>query len=76
MGTTLRTIDAASAISITNDTLTIPNHGLVTGDPLTYLGSTGSHPTIAAVSTGSFINCCGSTSSLEQRNHSKRHIPT
>ena len=59
MGTTLRTIDAASAISITNDTLTIPNHGLVTGDPLTYLGSTGSHPTIAAVSTGSFTIAAG-----------------
>jgi hypothetical protein len=54
MGTTLRTIDAATSISIVNETITIPNHGLVTGDPITYLGATGAHPTINAVTAGNF----------------------
>jgi hypothetical protein len=59
VGTALRVIDAATAISVANDTITFPNHGLVTGDPITYLGSTGSHPTINAVSTGRFAVAAG-----------------
>lgn len=57
-GTKLRVIDA-TAISVPNDTIIIPNHGLVTGDPITYLGSTGSHPTINAVTTGRFNVAAG-----------------
>ena len=53
-GTTLRVTDASTSVSTTADTIIIPNHGLVTGDPITYLGTTGSHPTIGAVSTGNF----------------------
>lgn len=53
MGTTLRTIDA-SAISVADDTIIIRNHGLVTGDPITYLGATGAHPTINATVSGRF----------------------
>ena len=58
-GTILRVIDAASSISVVNDTISIPNHGLVTGDAITYIGSTGSHPTINAVSTGRFAVSAG-----------------
>jgi len=63
-GTSLRTITAPGAIDITGTganpySITIPNHGLNTGDPITYLGSTGSHPTIAAVSTGEFSVAAG-----------------
>jgi hypothetical protein len=58
-GTYLRVIDAATSISVVNDTITIPNHGLVTGDPITYLGSTGSHPTINVISGGRFPVAAG-----------------
>lgn len=58
-GTSLRVIDAATAVSVANDTITIANHGLVTGDPITYLGSTGSHPTINAVTTARFNIAAG-----------------
>lgn len=60
VGTSLRVIDAATSISVSTDFITIPNHGLVTGDPITYLGSTGSHPTISAVTTGRFNISAGS----------------
>jgi len=60
VGTSLRVIDAATSISVSTDFITIPNHGLVTGDPITYLGSTGSHPTISAVTTGRFNIAAGS----------------
>jgi hypothetical protein len=58
-GTALRVVDAATGINVSADTITITNHGLVTGDPITYLGSTGSHPTINAVSTGRFAVSAG-----------------
>jgi hypothetical protein len=58
-GTTLRVIDGATGISTTADTITLPNHGLVTGDPITYLGTSGTHPTINAVSTGRFAVSAG-----------------
>lgn len=58
-GTTLRVIDGATGISTTTDTINLPNHGLVTGDPITYLGTSGTHPTINAVSTGRFAVSAG-----------------
>lgn len=62
-GTTLRTIDAATSISLTLDTITIPNHGLVTGDMISYLGTTGSHPIIGAVASGRRSNPGGNLNS-------------
>jgi len=59
-GTKLRVlINALDAISVANDTITIPDHQLVTGDPIAYLGSTGAHPTINAVTTGRFNVAAG-----------------
>lgn len=52
-GTTLRIVDAASSISTANGTITIPNHGLVTGDAIAYLGSSGTEP-VFAVSSPTF----------------------
>jgi len=44
-----------SAINTTAHTITIPNHGLKTGDPVAFLGSTWSQvPQITAVGTGRF----------------------
>lgn len=58
-GTSLVTIDAVTSISTTADTITIPNHNLVTGDMITYLGSTGSHPQIGAIVSGRYTNAGG-----------------
>jgi hypothetical protein len=44
-----------SAINTTLNTITIPNHGMRTGDPLAFVGSTWTQvPQIAAVGTGRF----------------------
>ena len=50
MGTTRRSITAA-AINTVSDVVTITNHGMITGDPITYVGfsSGGVAPTIAAI---------------------------
>ena len=45
VGTSLRVI-ASSAISTTTHTITMENHGLVTGDPITFVGSSGTAPNI------------------------------
>jgi len=51
-GTSLRTI---SSSDIANNILTIPNHGLVSGDPITYLGASAAAaaPTIGASNAAS-----------------------
>lgn len=51
----------ASAINTTLHTVTIPNHGLVTGDAIAYVGTTHTtHPQINAVSGGRFALSSGS----------------
>jgi len=45
VGTSIRVINATD-ISTTTHLITMPNHGLVTGDPITFVGSSGTAPQI------------------------------
>ena len=61
MGTTRRTI-AASGINTSTGVITISNHSMMTGDPITYVGASsgGSVPTINAITGNDFPISSGS----------------